>query len=108
MPRLLQLVTLSLVLLLVGAPKVIAELVEDDRAEACAGEAGEASCPEEGCSDCSIVCSSCPRTHVVAPGVTAWFAPWRTAFVQPSPEGAERVPAGPTPKGVFHPPRVAG
>lgn len=101
-------IALSLVLLLVGAPTILAEVVEDDCAEECAGEQSEESCPDEGCTDCSIVCSSCPRTHVVAPSVTAWFSPWRTSFVQRSPDDAERVPAGPTPQGVFHPPRVAG
>ncbi len=108
MPRVLQLVALSLALLLVGAPTILAEIVEDDCAEECAGEQGEERCPDEGCTDCSIVCSSCPRTHVVAPGVSGWFAPWRTAVVEVTVDRAERVPAGPPPRGVFHPPRDAG
>ena len=104
----LQLIALSLALLLVGAPTIFAEVIEDDCAEECAREQGEKSCPDQGCTDCSLVCSSCPRTHLVAPTVGAWFAPWRTASVLLSPEGAERVPSGPSPQGVFHPPRIAG
>ena len=107
MPRLLQLIALGLALLLVGAPTILTETVEDC-AEECAGEQGEESGPDEGCTDCSIACASCPRTHVVAPTVVAWLAPWRAAFVRLPPEGAERVPAGPPPQGVFHPPRIAG
>jgi len=107
-PRFLQLVALSLALLLVGAPTILAQLAEDDCAEECAGEQGEESCPDEGCTDCSLVCSSCPRTHVVAPTVGGWFAPWRTAIVQLSAERADTVPVGPPPQGVFHPPRIAG
>lgn len=107
MPRFLQLIALSLALLLVGAPSIIAEITEDDCAEECASGDGE-NCPDQGCADCSLVCSSCPRTHVVAPSVGAWFAPWRTAFVELSIDAAERVPVGPPPEGVFHPPRLAG
>lgn len=106
-PRFLQLIALTLPLLLLGAPAMIAEITEDECAEECAGEEGK-SCPDEGCADCSIVCSSCPRTHVVAPVVAAWVSPWRTAIVRPSPDGPQRVPTGPPPQGVFHPPRIAG
>ena len=107
MPRFLQLIALTLALLLVGAPTIIAEIAEDDCAEECAGEQGEESCPDEGCTDCSIVCSSCPRTHFVATDAIR-FAPWRTATDQLPVESAERVPAELPPQGVFHPPRVAG
>lgn len=109
MPRFAQLIALSLALLLAGAPAVIAEMaetIEDDCADECAGEQGEESCPEEGCSDCSIICSSCARSHVVAPSGAVRFLPWRTEYVWLRAEGPHRLPAGPPPRGVFHPPRA--
>lgn len=107
MPRVLQLVALTVALLLVGAPAIVAELLEDDCADECVGDEGE-SCPEEGCTDCSVVCSACARTHVVTPTIAAALAPWLDSFVQTSRDAAERVPVGPPPEGVFHPPRIAG
>ena len=108
MPRILQVLAVCLALMLVGVPKVIAEIVEDDCAEECAGEEGSESCPDQGCTDCSIVCSSCPRAHVVAPNGALWAVPSLHGYLELEPERAERVPSGPPPEGVFHPPRSAG
>jgi hypothetical protein len=108
LPRLLQLIALSLALLLVGAPAILAEIAEDDCVEECAGDDEGTTCPDEGCTDCSVVCPSCPRTHAVAVTVGAWFAPWRTASLQTSNDASERVPVDPPREGVFHPPRLAG
>lgn len=102
----LQLLALMVAMLLVGAPAMVAELAEDDCAEECVGDSGP-SCPEEGCNDCSPVCSSCPRTHVVAAALTAWSSPAADVVVGAPVEGCQRVPTGPPPEGVFHPPRVA-
>ena len=107
MPRLLQLVALTVALLLVGAPTIVAELLEDDCAEDCAGDDG-ARCPDEACTDCSAVCASCPRPHVVVPTLGAGPAPGSTSYIQLAGHAAERVPVGPSPEGVFHPPRSAG
>jgi hypothetical protein len=55
-----------------------------------------------------VMCASCSRTYVVTPTVAAAIAPWLDSFVQTSRDAAERVPVGPPPEGVFHPPRIAG
>jgi hypothetical protein len=106
-PRFLQLVALSLALLLVGAPAIAAEMIEDDCAEECAGEESERSCPEEGCTDCSVLCPGCARPHVVATTAVARPTSWATSYVEISSDDTERVPLGPPPDGVFHPPRPA-
>lgn len=108
MPRLLQLTALTLAFLLVGGPGVIVELAEDDCAEECAGEQGDESCPEAGCTDCSIICAACGRTPVVAPAGAMRLAPAGAAYVQLATEAAQRLPAAPPLRGVFHPPRIEG
>jgi hypothetical protein len=103
-PRLLQLIALVLVFTISGAPKWVAELVEDDCTEECSNES---QCPEEGCDDCSIICSSCPRAQFFPPQ-SASFVPRLVGVSADAHEAGERVPTGPPPKGVFHPPRRAG
>ncbi len=104
MPRFVHLIALALVFAMSGAPTWIAEAMEDDCAEECASESG---CPDEGCADCSIVCSSCPRAHFVAPQ-TVTLAPTPVGVSSVAHEAGKRLPQGPPPKGVFHPPRRAG
>lgn len=108
MPRAVQSVALTLAFLLVGGPAVIAELVEDDCAEACEAEQPDESCPEEGCTDCSILCSGCGRTPVITAAGAIRLALAGTGYVQLVTDVGQRMPAGPPPQGVFHPPRVAG
>lgn len=96
-------VALVLAFVVSGAPTWICELAEDDYAEECADERG---CPDEGCGDCSIVCSSCPRGHVLVPSFVVSVAPASTHFAWISSEALERVPDDPVPEGVFHPPRL--
>lgn len=105
MGRLLPLIALMLVFLTSGAPTWIAELTGDDCAEQCTDES---SCPDEGCADCSVICSSCVRTHVVVPQVVAVIAPGAVAVSWLAPEVGAQMPVGPPPQGVFHPPRRAG
>ena len=108
MPRVLSIVALWLALLLVGVPTMIAELTEDDCASECADEADRGSCPEQGCTDCSLVCAGCARTHVVVPTTLPGATPGRTVVVRLEGDRAQRVPLGPPPQGVFHPPRRTG
>ena len=103
MGRLLPLIALMLVVLTSGAPAWIAELVQGDCAAQCADES---SCPDEGCASCSVICSSCVRAHVVVPPVVAVvIAPSAIAVTWLAPEVGARMPVGPPPEGVFHPPR---
>lgn len=104
MPRFLPLVALVLAFVVSGAPAWIGEVLEDDCAEECADPTG---CPEDGCADCSILCSSCPRTHVVAPPLAVAFAPAAGGLAWLAGDARERVPDDPVPEGVFHPPRRA-
>jgi hypothetical protein len=106
-PRLLQVVALVMVFAISGAPAALAELSEDDCAEQCADE-DQTGCPDEGCADCSIICSSCPRTHVVAASGASPLSAVLLAGVRIATEPAQRIPADPPPEGVFHPPRLAG
>jgi hypothetical protein len=99
----LPLVALVLAFVVSGAPAWIGELVEDDCAEECADSTG---CPEDGCADCSILCTSCPRTHGVAPHAAA-LAPAARGLAWLAGDARERVPDDPVPEGVFHPPRRA-
>lgn len=87
-----------------GAPMWVAELAEDNCAEECADESG---CPDEGCADCSVICSSCPRAQYLAPQTTA-IVPMLVDVSAAAHDAGERVPLEPPPKGVFHPPRRAG
>lgn len=90
-----------------GAPTWLGELVEDDCAQECTTDE-PGGCPE-GCGNCSIVCSSCPRSHVVVPSLVASVAPVVVDFARIASEAGERLPDDPVPEGVFHPPRlVAG
>lgn len=103
-PRLLSvLVSLALVLCVTGAPTWIAELAGDDCAEDCADEG---ACSSDGCGDCSLVCSSCPRTHVVVPTLAPQPAVAAPSFMLMTIDGWERLPVGPPPRDVFHPPRL--
>jgi hypothetical protein len=106
-PRFLQAIALVLIFTISGVPAMLAELLEDDCAERCAGE-DQTGCPDEGCADCSIICSSCPRTHVVAPSGTSPLPAISLEVARITTEARQRVPVGPPPEGVFHPPRLAG
>lgn len=90
-----------------GAPAWVSELVKDDCAGACEGDEST-SCPEQGCTDCSITCSSCPRTGALASTLFVRVEPVPASFEWISSEAAEHVPDDPVPDGVFHPPRLAG
>jgi hypothetical protein len=103
-PRFLQLVALVLAFVVSGAPAWIRELAKDDCAEECASDR---SCPDDGCGDCSIVCSSCARVHVVVPSLVASAVAAPNVVTWISSEAGERVPDDPVPDGVFHPPRLA-
>lgn len=105
MPRFLQILVLVLVFGISGGPGVIAELVGDDCTETCADDAGAS---DEDCGDCRLICSSCPRSHVVVPSVTTNVIAVSVDVARIAAIGAERVPDGPPPQGVFHPPRLAG
>ena len=89
-----------------GAPAWVSELAKDDCAEECEGDA-TSSCPEQGCTDCSITCSSCPRTVALVWTHVVRLEPLHTGFAWISSEAAERVPDDPVSEGVFHPPRLA-
>lgn len=102
-PRFLQLVAVVLAFMVSGAPSWATELAGDDCAQKCTNES---TCPDEGCGDCSIICSSCPRVHVVVPQQASVLAAFAVAWT--SHDVSERVPVGPHPDGVFHPPRDAG
>ncbi len=107
-PRLVHLLALVLVFAMSGAPRWLAELAKDD----CADEGDDCTnepsgCPDEGCGDCSILCSSCPRAHVVMPSLVPRIAPAELASWGIAAEAGQRVPTGPPPKDVFHPPRAA-
>jgi hypothetical protein len=106
-PRFVQAIALLLILGVMGVPSIIVQLVPDDCAEECAGEES-GSCEDEGCTDCSIVCSSCARAHVLVPTVSVRAVDSPMNFVRVSTETGQRVPVGPPPEGVFHPPRRAG
>jgi hypothetical protein len=96
-------VALVLAFVVSGAPTWIRELAEDDCAEQCADESG---CPDKGCGDCSIICSACPRGHVLVPSLVASVVLASTDFDWISTETRQRVPDDPVPEGVFHPPRL--
>jgi hypothetical protein len=100
-------VALVLVFVMSGAPAWMVELAVDDCAERCADERQD-GCPDEGCADCAVVCSSCPRNHVVVPSATWRPAPAAVAVEAVFDRAMERLPVGPPPEGVFHPPRLAG
>ena len=104
-PRFLHVIALLLTFMVSGAPAWIGELAGDDCAEQCASES---ACPDEGCADCSIICSSCPRAHVVVPSQANRVVLASVGVSQVSDEASERLPASPPPEGVFHPPRRAG
>ena len=104
MPRFLHVFALVMAFIASGAPTWISELAEDDCAVECSDES---SCPDEGCADCSIICSSCPRSHVVAPQTTM-VVPMPINVSAVAHEASERWPLEPPPEGVFHPPRRAG
>lgn len=104
-PRFFHAIALALIFLVSGAPAWIAELTGDDCRAQCADES---SCPDEGCADCSVLCSSCPRAHVVVPPQPNRFGPASVDVSQIAHEASERVPAGPPLEGVFHPPRRVG
>jgi hypothetical protein len=106
-PRFLQAIALVLVLVISGVPAVLAEILEDDCAEKCAGT-DQTGCPDEGCADCSIICSSCPRAHVVAPSGASPLPVLPLAVARITTEVGQHVPADPPLEGVFHPPRLAG
>lgn len=107
MPRFLQLVALMLAFLVSGAGAWVAELAKDDCAEECEGDE-LTSCPEQGCTDCSVTCSSCPRTLALAWTHVVRVEPVSTSFGWISSEVRERVPDDPFAEGVFHPPRLVG
>jgi hypothetical protein len=106
-PRSFRVLAFVLVIVMSGASAWVAELAaDDDCAERCADEQQD-GCPDEGCGDCVIVCSSCPRNHVVIP--SPGLLPVALFAVEALPQEAdERMPVGPPPEGVFHPPRLAG
>jgi hypothetical protein len=104
-PRVLQLVALVLAFTVSGAPAWLSELAEDECGEKCAENCG---CSVKSCRDCSIVCSACPRSHVLVPSLVATGVEV-IDFAWISSEASERVPEDPVPEGIFHPPRlVAG
>jgi hypothetical protein len=105
-PRFLQILVLLLIFGISGGPGVIAELAGDDCTETCADE--EPGSSEDGCGDCRLICSSCPRSHVIVPSLTNHVIPVPVNVARIAAIGAERVPIGPPPQGVFHPPRLAG
>lgn len=102
----IQLVALSLAIMMAGAPAWVAEAAEDECAEECAGDRSAGGCEEQGCGDCSVVCSYCPRPHLVVPQVADVPAVEMATLRDSAPPTCERVPTGPPPRGVFHPPRV--
>lgn len=105
-PRFIHVIALMLIFAISGGPTVAGELLEDDCAEKCADEEQD-GCPDEGCADCSIICSSCPRAHVLIP-LVANLLPISIEESGVAIEIGQRVPVGPPPEGVFHPPRLAG
>ena len=107
MPRFLPVIALMLIFAISGAPTWAAELLEDDCAEKCSDEEQD-GCPDEGCADCSIICSSCPRAHVLVPQVVDRLFAISIETSGAAIEIGQRVPVGPPPEGVFHPPRLAG
>lgn len=104
MPRFLQVLALVMTFIVMGAPAWVAEILEDDCTEECSDES---QCPGEGCGDCSIICSSCPRSHYTTPQ-TVTLSPSSVEVSAIAHETRERFPLEPPPKGVFHPPRRAG
>lgn len=104
MSRLLQILVLSLVFVTSGAPGwLVQALVDDDCGEVCIDEDG---CPEGGCADCTITCSSCPRSHGVFPQA-AGVAPVTVGVtVVTEVMTIQKLEDGPPPEGVFHPPRA--
>lgn len=106
MPRLVQLVAVCFAIVMAGAPTWLAELAGDDCAEVCASDEAAGGCEEQGCADCSIVCSSCPRPHTLLPHTAAAAPMAMVTFLEDAVPPSERVPVGPPPRGVFHPPRV--
>lgn len=104
MPRFLQLVALALVFAISGAPAWIAELAGDDCAEKCSDEP---RCPDEGCADCSVICSTCARTHAL-PVTRVASALFAFDVSEITFDASESVPPSPPPEDVFHPPRRIG
>jgi hypothetical protein len=105
--RVLQLLALVLCFAMSGGPTLLTEILEDDCATACIDE-DRGGCPDEGCADCSIICSSCARSHVVVPSGPSLALAVPIAVAGIASEAGDRVPPGPSPEGVFHPPRLSG
>jgi len=105
-PRLLQLVALTLALLVMGAPTWITEIAQDDCGDECKGDEAAGGCDERGCTDCPVVCNSCSRTHMLPPLAVLRLDFAMTAFVHLASDLVERMPVGPPPRGIFHPPRA--
>jgi hypothetical protein len=114
-PRILQLVALLVALALVGAPTWVGELIEevcasdcpDAEDDECTGDEGAGGCEEQGCTDCSVVCGSCARGHHAPPVAAMRPAAAVLASVVVGVHADARVPVGPPPQGIFHPPRIA-
>jgi hypothetical protein len=128
-PRLLHLLALLLVFMMSGAPTWVSALAEggcaDERGDECGCEGDgncqdegghqggdkctndPSGCPEEGCGDCSVLCSSCPRTHLVMPSLVVRIAPVELATWWLAGEVGQRLPISPPARDVFHPPRFA-
>lgn len=111
MPRILQLVALLVALVLVGAPTWVGELVEavcaSDCSDECAGDESASGCAEQGCTDCAVVCGSCARGHHAPPVAAMRPITAVLASVVVALRVDARVPIGPPPQGIFHPPRIA-
>jgi hypothetical protein len=105
-PRLLQLLALVVALAIAGVPTWIGELLEDDCAQTCAGDQSAGGCQEQGCTDCSVVCSSCARGLHGPPVASVHLAAAILASVDAAIDVPQRVPIGPPPQGIFHPPRA--
>lgn len=104
MPRVLQVLALVMTFIVMGAPAWVAEMIEDDCAEECSDES---QCPDQGCGDCSLICSSCPRAQYMAP-TDVTVVPSTIEVSSVAHDTSEHRPMEPPPKGVFHPPRRAG
>lgn len=103
--RVLQLLAILVALATCGAPAWAVELLKDDCADECTDE--PEGCPSEGCGDCSVLCSSCPRVPGAICALPPRIAPAVLASWWIAGEPAQQKPTEPPPKGVFHPPRRA-
>jgi hypothetical protein len=110
-PRILQLVALLVALALVGAPTWVGELIEQvadaDCGDECTGDDSAGGCEEQGCTDCSVVCGSCARGHHAPPVAAMRPAAAVVASAVVGVNVDARVPVGPPPQGIFHPPRMS-